>query len=100
MAIEQQETVTGADAPVVSMTSRAADKLKEVIAKQGRDDLAHVLPVQHLVPREVLQRAVQAALLVPEGLAQGLDAQVELVARTQLRLRLRAGDARTAAETT
>ena len=40
MAIEQQETVTGADAPVVSMTSRAADKLKEVIAKQGRDDLA------------------------------------------------------------
>src|SRR5438093_13582536 len=40
VAIEQQETVTGADAPVVSMTSRAADKLKEVIAKQGRDDLA------------------------------------------------------------
>src|SRR2546425_7290011 len=40
VAIEQQETATGAHAPVVSMTSRAADKLKEVIAKQGRDDLA------------------------------------------------------------
>ena len=40
MAIEQQETTTGADQPVVSMTTRAADKLKEVIAKQGRDDLA------------------------------------------------------------
>jgi len=40
VAIEQQESPTGVDQPVVSMTSRAADKLKEVIAKQGRDDLA------------------------------------------------------------
>ena len=41
MAIEQQQqTPTGADQPVVSMTSRAADKLKEIIAKQERSDLA------------------------------------------------------------
>ncbi len=40
MAIEQQETGTAANAAVVSMTARATDKLKEVIAKQGRDDLA------------------------------------------------------------
>ncbi|TMB61971.1 MAG: iron-sulfur cluster insertion protein ErpA [Chloroflexi bacterium] len=40
VAIEQQETGTAANAPVVSMTARATDKLKEVIAKQGRDDLA------------------------------------------------------------
>ena len=40
MAIEQQETGTGTDQPVVSMTSRAAEKLKEIVAKQGRDDLA------------------------------------------------------------
>lgn len=41
MAIEQQpQTGTEGDAPVVSMTSRASDKLKEIIAKQGRDDLA------------------------------------------------------------
>ena len=40
MAIEQHETGTQADPRVVSMTSRAAEKLKEVIAKQGRDDLA------------------------------------------------------------
>ena len=43
MAIEQQETVSTtspADLAVVSMTSRAADKLKEIITKQGRDDLA------------------------------------------------------------
>lgn len=40
MAIEQQETGTQADPRVVSVTSRAADKLKEIIAKQGRDDLA------------------------------------------------------------
>ena len=40
MAIEQQETGTGTDQPVVSMTTRAADKLKEIVAKQGRDDLA------------------------------------------------------------
>ena len=40
MAIEQQETGTGAAEPVVSMTTRASDKLKEVLAKQGRDDLA------------------------------------------------------------
>ena len=40
VAIEQQETGTQADARLVSMTSRAADKLKEIVAKQGRDDLA------------------------------------------------------------
>lgn len=40
MAIEQQQTGAGADTPVVSMTSRATDKLKEIIAKQERDDLA------------------------------------------------------------
>ena len=43
MAIEQQETLSTtspADLAVVSMTSRAADKLKEIITKQGRDDLA------------------------------------------------------------
>ena len=40
MAIEQQETGTGTDQPLVSMTSRAAEKLKEIVAKQGRDDLA------------------------------------------------------------
>ena len=40
VAIEQQETGTALDQPVVSMTTRASDKLKEVIAKQGRNDLA------------------------------------------------------------
>ena len=43
MAIEQQGTeitTSPADLAVVSMTSRAADKLKEIITKQGRDDLA------------------------------------------------------------
>src|SRR3989440_13077744 len=40
MAIEQQETGTQVDQPVVTMTARATDKLKEVIAKQGRADLA------------------------------------------------------------
>jgi len=40
VAIEQQETMTGTGEPVVSMTTRASEKLKEVIAKQGRDDLA------------------------------------------------------------
>src|SRR5688500_5005999 len=40
MAIEQQETGTQIDQPVVTMTARATDKLKEVIAKQGRADLA------------------------------------------------------------
>ena len=40
MAIEQQETGTQADAPLISMTVRAADKLKEVLEKQGRQDLA------------------------------------------------------------
>ena len=38
LAIEQQET--GTQQALVSMTSRAADKLKEVIEKQGRPDLA------------------------------------------------------------
>ncbi|MGH2498498.1 MAG: iron-sulfur cluster insertion protein ErpA [Candidatus Limnocylindria bacterium] len=37
MAIEQQET--GSATPV-TMTALAAGKLKEIIAKQGRDDLA------------------------------------------------------------
>jgi len=40
VAIEQQEPMTQGDQQVVSMTARASDKLKEVIAKQGRDDLA------------------------------------------------------------
>ena len=40
MAIEQQETGAQTDQPVVTMTARATDKLKEVIAKQGRADLA------------------------------------------------------------
>ncbi len=40
MAIEQQETGAGATGAVVSMTARATDKLKEIITKQGRDDLA------------------------------------------------------------
>ncbi len=41
LAIEQQETGTGTtDQALVSMTSRAADKLKEIIEKQGRSDLA------------------------------------------------------------
>ena len=43
MAIEQQGTeitTSPGDLAVVSMTSRAADKLKEIITKQGRDDLA------------------------------------------------------------
>lgn len=39
MAIEQNEPTT-AEQPVVAMTSRAADKLKEIIQKQGRTDLA------------------------------------------------------------
>lgn len=39
MAIEQQETTETAT-PLVSMTAGAAIKLKEIIAKQGRDDLA------------------------------------------------------------
>ena len=38
MAIQQTET--SVEQPIVSMTARAADKLKEVIAKQGRTDLA------------------------------------------------------------
>jgi iron-sulfur cluster assembly accessory protein len=41
LAIEQQETgTTAGEQALVSMTSRAADKLKEIIEKQGRDDLA------------------------------------------------------------
>jgi iron-sulfur cluster assembly protein len=40
MTIEQQETGIQTDTPVVTMTARATDKLKEVIAKQGRADLA------------------------------------------------------------
>jgi iron-sulfur cluster assembly protein len=42
MAIEQQqptETQTG-EQPLVSMTSRAAEKLREIVEKQGRPDLA------------------------------------------------------------
>src|SRR5205823_6267052 len=37
---EQQEPMTQGDQQVVSMTARASDKLKEIITKQGRDDLA------------------------------------------------------------
>jgi iron-sulfur cluster assembly protein len=40
VAIEQQPTGTQSEGQVVSMTSRAADKLKEILAKQDRDDLA------------------------------------------------------------
>ena len=41
LAIEQQETAIGTgEQALVSMTSRAAEKLKEVIEKQGRTDLA------------------------------------------------------------
>ena len=40
VAIEQQETGTGTDQRLVSMTTRAAEKLKEIVIKQGRDDLA------------------------------------------------------------
>ena len=36
----RQDTGTHIDQPVVTMTARATDKLKEVIAKQGRADLA------------------------------------------------------------
>jgi len=39
LAIEQQET-TATEQALVSMTSRATDKLKEIIVKQGRTDLA------------------------------------------------------------
>ena len=39
MAIEQQQSAQTSEA-LVTMTARAADKLKEVIAKQGRADLA------------------------------------------------------------
>ncbi len=40
MAIEQQGTGVGVAGSVVSMTARAADRLKEIIAKQDRADLA------------------------------------------------------------
>jgi iron-sulfur cluster assembly protein len=41
LAIEQQQqTATGTEQALVSMTARAADKLKEVLEKQGRTDLA------------------------------------------------------------
>ncbi len=39
MAIEQRES-TQTETPVVAMTARAADKLKEIVAKQDRTDLA------------------------------------------------------------
>ena len=39
MAIEQQQPA-GTEQALVSMTSRAADKLKEIVEKQGRADLA------------------------------------------------------------
>jgi len=38
LAIETTETTAGA--PLVTMTAGAATKLKEIIAKQGREDLA------------------------------------------------------------
>jgi iron-sulfur cluster assembly protein len=40
VAIEQQQPATGTEQSLVSMTARAADKLKEVLEKQGRTDLA------------------------------------------------------------
>lgn len=40
MAIDQQGTGAEVAGPVVSMTARAADKLKEIMAKQDRADLA------------------------------------------------------------
>lgn len=39
MALQEQETAPVTDA-VVTLTSRATDKLKEIIAKQGREGLA------------------------------------------------------------
>jgi len=39
LAIEQQES-TQTETSVVTMTARAADKLKEIVAKQDRTDLA------------------------------------------------------------
>ncbi len=39
MAIEQQETTRTGEG-LVSLTPRATDKLKEIIGKQGREDLA------------------------------------------------------------
>ena len=39
MAIEQQNPTT-TDAPVVSLTSRATDKLREILSKQDRQGLA------------------------------------------------------------
>jgi iron-sulfur cluster assembly protein len=39
LALEQTEPIT-IDAPVVSLTSRATDKLREILAKQERHDLA------------------------------------------------------------
>lgn len=39
MAIEQQES-TQTETPLVTMTARAAGKLKEIVAKQDRTDLA------------------------------------------------------------
>ena len=42
LAIEQTtpETQPKGDQPLVSMTARASDKLKEILAQQGRSDLA------------------------------------------------------------
>lgn len=42
MAIEQQTPVTQptGEQPLVSMTARASDKLKEILTQQGRTDLA------------------------------------------------------------
>jgi iron-sulfur cluster assembly protein len=39
LAIQQNDPIT-IDAPVVSLTSRATDKLREILAKQERNDLA------------------------------------------------------------
>jgi iron-sulfur cluster assembly protein len=39
LALEQTDPIT-IDAPVVSLTSRATDKLREILAKQERHDLA------------------------------------------------------------
>ena len=40
MAIDTNPEATGTSDAVVTLTAKASEKLKEIIAKQGRDDLA------------------------------------------------------------
>lgn len=40
MAIDTNPELTGTSDAVVTLTAKASEKLKEIIAKQGRDDLA------------------------------------------------------------